>query len=125
MRNIQSFRVSTTLAAQRIVTHLTGTAEAVKVPASTAEKPIGITLDTVKDTTSAIPVAMGGELAYILFDDTVATGANVGSDASGRGVPVTATTVGVWSIGTLVGPAVAATGTIAQVLIDPAFLSTG
>ena len=124
MSHIQpvSFKVASTLPAQRIVTFLTGTANSVKLPAATSEVCAGITVDTVLDTTNAIPVAIGG-IAKLYFNDTVASGAFVAADSSGRGVPHVNVTAGSYVIGTLIGPAVAATGTVAEVLIQPMFKS--
>ncbi len=113
-----SMKVQATLAAYRVVTHVTGTGDTVKYPASIAEMPIGITTDTVLDTTGAIPVQAYG-IAKLSFIDTCASGALVACDSSGQGVPYVNNTAGGFVIGTLVGPTVAATGTIATVLINP------
>lgn len=117
-----SMKVQSTLSAYRIVTALTGTANTVKVPASASELPIGITIDNVLDTTASIPVAFAG-IQKLYFNDTVTSGAYVASDSSGRGVPHANVTAGSFVIGILVGPTVAATGTIADVLINPHFKS--
>lgn len=117
-----SFKVAATLSAYRIVAAITGTANSVKYPAAASEVCIGVTADTVLDTTASIPVNIGG-IAKIYFNDTVASGAFVASDSSGRGVPHVNVTAGSYVIGTLIGPAVAATGTIAEVLIQPMFKS--
>lgn len=117
-----SMKVATTLAAYRVVTCLTGTADTVKYPAAVTESAIGITVDTVLDTTASIPVAVGG-FANLYFNDTVTSGALVAYDSSGRGVPHTNVTAGSYVIGLLAGPTVAATGTIAKVLIQPMFKS--
>jgi hypothetical protein len=47
----------------------------------------------------------------------------VASDSSGRGVPHVDTTAGSYVVGVLIGATVAATGTIADVLIGPHFKS--
>lgn len=117
-----SFKASTTIAAYRIVTALTSTANTVKVPASASEVAIGISCDTVLDTGAAIPVAFAG-IQKLYFNDTVTTGSFVASDSAGRGVPHVNVTAGSYVIGILVGPSVAATGTIADVLIQPMFKS--
>lgn len=117
-----SMKVQSTLSAYRVVTYLTGTANTVKVPASSSELPLGITVDTVLDTTSAIPVAIAG-IQKLYFNDTVTSGAYVAADSSGRGVPHVNVTAGSFVIGVLVGPTVAATGTVANVLINPHFKS--
>lgn len=123
---VNSFLVASTLAARRAVA-MNGTGETVGYPADAQTLPIGITLDTVLDTTSSIPVACAGEIAELLFNDTVAAGALVGVDTNGRGIPftlantTTALTLANAYIGVLVGPAVAATNTIARVLINSGF----
>lgn len=117
-----SFKVQSTLAANRIVTYLTGTANTVKVPASASELPLGITVDTVLDTTGAIPVAIAG-IQKLYFNDTVTSGAYVASNNAGQGVPHVNVTAGSFVVGVLVGPSVATTGTIADVLINPHFKS--
>lgn len=113
-----SMKVNATIAAYRIVTALTGTAHTVKVPASASELPIGITCDTVLDTSVAIPVAISG-IQKLYFNDTVASGAYVASNNAGQGVPHANVTAGSYVVGILIGPAVAATATIADVLINP------
>lgn len=123
---IESFDVATTLAVQRIVSGVTGTGNACQYPTTLTALPLGVTVDTVIDTTSAIPVQLNGK-AWVLFNDTVAAGELVTSDTSGRGVPFTlaqtSTSISAPSayLGILVGPSVAITGTIAQVLINPGF----
>lgn len=122
-----SFDVLTTLAAYRIVTVASTTGETVSYPETNTALPIGITADTVDDTINSIPVYVAG-IAKLFFNDTVAAGALVAADASGRGVPFTvgaqttsSMTIQSCYIGKLIGPAVAATGTIAEVLIQPGF----
>lgn len=123
---VVSFKVATTLAAERVVAALSGTAHAVAYPEDNQTMPYGITLDTVLDTTGAIPVALNG-IAKLFFNDTVGTGQLVGSDSSGRGIPfllhdtTTALTLASAYVGYLVGAAVAATATRADVLINPGF----
>jgi hypothetical protein len=118
-----SFKVRTTLAAYRIVIADTAGSDFAVYPSAATARPIGITMDTVKDTTSAIPVAGPGMMARLLFNDTMSSGSLVAADSSGRGVPHVDTTAGSYVIGHLVGPAIAATGTIAEVLINPFFKS--
>lgn len=122
--NSISFAVSTTLAAQRIVA-ISG-ANTVAFPANNQILPIGVTIDTVKDTTSAIPVQINGR-AKVFFNDTVAAAGLVSSDSSGRGIPftlantTTALTLASAYVGVLIGNAVSVTGTIAEILIQPGF----
>lgn len=125
-RNVQSFKVSATLAAQRIVA-LTGTANTVGYPENNQRLPVGISIDTVKDTSQGIAIAMPGSITKLLFNDTVASGALVSSDSSGRGVPftlantTTALTLASAYVGILVDAAVSTTATVANVLIQPGF----
>ncbi len=117
---VKSFRVGTTLTANRIVTHTTGTADVVKAPAGALELPIGITQDTVLDTTGSIPVKIAGT-SELFFNDTVTSGALVAADTAGRGIPFVDATAGASFVGTLIDATIAQTGTIAKVLINPGF----
>lgn len=117
-----SMKASTTIAAYRIVTCLTSTANTVKVTAAATERCIGVTADTVLDTALAIPVVVAG-IAKVYFNDTCTSGGLVSYDSAGRGVPHVDTTAGSYVIGVLLGPTIAATGTIADVLVQPHFKS--
>jgi hypothetical protein len=117
-----SMRANATIAAYRIVTALTGTAQTVKVPAGASEIPVGITTNTILDTTTSIPVAIAG-IQKLYFNDTVTSGSYVASNNAGQGVPHVNVTAGSFVIGILIGPSVSATGTIADVLINPHFKS--
>lgn len=123
---IHSFRVATTLSAYRVVAPVTGTAHMCQYPSNNASFPLGVTIDTVRDTVGAIPVAGVGERAMLFFNDTVTSGQLVGADTSGRGVPytiaadtTTSLTVTSAYVGPLIGPSVAITGTIAEVMVSP------
>ena len=124
---IHSFGVLTTLSAQRIVVASTSNAFKVQYPDTVTSLPIGITKDTVLDTTSGIEVAGVGEIAKLYFNDTVTSGGLVGSDSSGRGIPfalaATSTSISAPAayLGVLLGPTIGLTGTIAEVLIQPGF----
>lgn len=124
--NVLSFKVAATLDAYRVV-GMNGTAETVGYPANPQTLPIGITLDTVKDATQGIPVAGPGSIAKLYFNDSVASGALVASDTSGRGVPLahpatsTASTLAAAYIGVLVAAKVEVTGTVAGVFVMPGF----
>lgn len=124
---IHSWKVAATLAAQRIVSMATDSAYTVEYPAVANDLPVGITVDTVKDTTQGIPVAGPGEIAKLLFDDTVTAGGLVGSNSSGRGIPIAdvATTTGFTILAAYVGISMAdvdTTGTIENVYIMPGFV---
>lgn len=113
-----TFKVATTLLSQRIVTHLTATADTVKYPAALSEKCIGVTTDTVLDTNQGIPVCIAG-IAKVYFNDSCASGALVTSDSSGRAIPYVDNTAGGYVLGQLIGPKVNSTGTVAEILIQP------
>ena len=123
---VESFGVLTTLSAQRIVCCSTSNAHKVQYPDTITSLLIGVTLDTVLDTTGAIPVQLNGK-AYVYFNDTVTSGNLVTSDSSGRAVPftlaLTSTSISRPSayLGVLCGPTIGGTGTIAQVLIMPGY----
>jgi hypothetical protein len=125
---IHSFKVGSTLSAYRGVSMLSGTAYAVGYPESNQAPYIGITRNTVLETTGAIEVAGPGEVAPLYFNQAVTTGKLVGLDSNGMGIafalPDTTTSLSIAGqyIGVLIGPSVAATGTIADVLIRPAFV---
>lgn len=121
MKSPISMKVASTIPAYRAVTMLTSTANTVKVPASAAEPVIGITTD-ITDFGLTNPVATEG-IRRLEFNDTVTTGKFVALNNAGQGVPHVDVTAGSYVIGLLVGPTVAATGTIADVLIQPMFKS--
>lgn len=126
---VESFGVVATLAAQRIVRVSAANTVAFPSAQPNGQLPVGITTDTVLDTISSIPVQLNGK-AKLFFNDTVAAAGLVTNDASGRGVPfvlsdtTTSLTLTSSYIGPLVDAAVAATGTIAQVLIAPGLVRT-
>lgn len=123
---VESFKVATTLLAQRIVSPVTASANTVQYHQTLSALPIGVTLDTVLDTTSAIPVQLNGR-AFVFFNDSCASGELVTGDTSGRGIRFslaqTSTSISAPAayLGTLLGTGVQATGTIAEVLIQPGF----
>lgn len=112
-----SFKAATTISAYRVVKmHSVG--QTVALADTVTAYPLGITTDTVKDTTQAIPVAVSG-IAKLQFNDSVAVGGLVAVDANGLGIPAVATTAGIYVVGVLVGNKVNATGTLGDVLINP------
>jgi hypothetical protein len=114
----ESFNVLTTLAAYRIVSIDTSAANTVVYPPSTLRPMIGVTADTVRDTTSAIPVIIAGK-AKLLFNDTVSAGGLVSSDTSGRGIGIgTLVTTGTNYIGVALNT-VSNSTTIHDILVQP------
>ena len=123
---IHSFKVLTTLSAYRCVACVTGTAATVQYPAAATQMPIGVTKDTVKDTTGAIPVACVGERTRLYFGDTCASGELVKSLSDGSGArwtiapdTTTSLTLSGAYVGVLLGPTIALTGTLAEILVMP------
>lgn len=120
-----SWKVATTLAAQRIVA--ISAKRTVAYPTGNQILPIGVTTDNVKDTTGSIPVSGPGNIEKVLFNDTVSAAGLVSSDSSGRGIPftlantTTALTLASAYVGVLVGDAVAETGAVQEVYIMPGF----
>lgn len=112
-----SFKVGATLTAHRIVKLSAGMT--VSYADTSTAYPLGITGDDVQETNQAIPIKGPGCIAELYFNDTVAVGGLVMTNATGQGIPAVATTAGVYVIGVLVGNAVAATGTIGKVLVNP------
>lgn len=126
MPPIHTYKASLTIPAFRAVGPLTATAYTVQYPAAATTIPLGVAQDTVKDTGVGIPVAGPGERSFLYFQDSVVCGNIVGADTSGRGVPWTpgadttsSMTLVTSYLGTLLGPKVDLTGTIAEILICP------
>jgi len=117
--NIESYDVAATLASQRIIA-VSG--EGAFYPTSTATPVVGISIDTVIDTNQALPVQSNG-IAKLLFNDSVTARGLVGADSAGRAIPFTPATIAAWCIGQLSGDKVDTTGTVAQVIINPQFIS--
>lgn len=112
-----SFKVLTTLAAYRVVSLDTAAANTVVYPPA-ARAMIGVTQDTVKDTTGAIPVQVAG-IAKVLFNDTVSCGGLVSSDTSGRAIGIgTLVTGGTYYIGVAL-QTVSNSSTVHEILVQP------
>lgn len=126
MQIVESFKVLTTLSSYRCV-GAAAAAMTVQYPADLRALPLGITIDTVLDTVSSIPVQMNG-IGKLYMNDTVTAGAIVASDTSGRGVPhvfaltSTSATLASAYLGILCDATVALTGTISLIAINPGFL---
>lgn len=126
-KQVESFEVATTLSAYRIVSGVAGTANTVAYPTSEQVPVIGVTANDVKDTNTAIPVIIAGR-AKLFFNDTCAAGSLVSADSSGRGAPftlsdtTTSVTLTGQYVGILLGASVAATATIAEILVRPGFV---
>jgi hypothetical protein len=113
-----SFGVLSTLSAYRGVAADTAGSNNVIYPSAATVCPIGVTTDSVKDTTSAIPVAIGG-ICKLEINDSLPTGSFVALDSSGRGVPHVNTTAGSYVIGTHVGKTVTVSGTVSEIVFNP------
>ena len=111
-----SMKVGSTVATQRIL--VGDSANAAKLANTITSSPIGVSGD-IGDL-GRDPVYGPGNIAPVLFNDTVAAWGAVASDSSGRGVSLAGITLtNTYIVGYLAGPAVAATGTIADILVMP------
>lgn len=113
-----SFGVLTTLAAYRVVSLDTSAAQTVVYPPASTRPMIGVTLDTVKETTNFIPVQING-VAKVLFNDTVSAGGLVSADTSGRAIGIgTLVSGGTYYIGVAL-QTVSNSTTIHEIVIQP------
>lgn len=125
---IHSFKVASTLSACRGVALLSVTANTVAYPESSQNPYIGITKNEVTDTNQAIEVACSGERAKLYFNQACDAGKLVGLNSSGQGIAftlpntTTSATLSGQYIGILLGATVAATGTVAEILVQPGFV---
>ena len=128
-KQVESFKVATTLSAFRIVSGLTNSANTVGYPTAPQVPFIGVISNDVKGVNTSIPVVISGR-AKLYFNDTVTANALVGSDTSGRGIPFvlsdtsTSVTLAGQYVGILLGASVAATATLAEILVRPGFVRT-
>lgn len=114
---IHSFAVASTLAANRIV--YLSAANTVAYGLSVTNCPIGVTVNTVLDTTQQIPVQTDG-IVDLYFNDSVSAGGLVASNTLGMGIPFVAlSATASYCIGILLDTKVNVTGTVAKVLIRP------
>ena len=117
LSNVESFKVASTLAANRIV--YVSAADTVAYGTTVTNCPIGITQDTVLDTTMSIPVKTHG-ISRLEFNDSVSAGGLVGSNTLGMGVPFAGgASTTCFAVGILLSTKVNTTGTVADVLIMP------
>jgi len=114
--NTISLRPANTIPANRIVR--LSAANTCDYGVTATNFPIGVSLDTVLDTTCALPIQIDG-IARIYFNDSVAAGALVTTNTLGMAVPFSAAglTGTAYAVGILLGAKVNATGTIAEVLL--------
>jgi hypothetical protein len=78
---------------------------------------VGVTADNANKSNQAVPVVVNG-VAKVLFNDSIAAGALVMTDASGRGIPFVESTAGVYTLGVSL-QTINATGGIGEVLVQP------
>lgn len=117
MSLVHSFKVasSDSVASQRIV--YISAADTVAIASGVTVGNIGVSVDKGEGG-YRVPIQVNG-IAKIYFNDSVAAGARVVSDGSGRAVAYSQITGTSYFLGYLVSTKVEATGTIAQVLIQP------
>ena len=113
-----SMKQGDSIAAYRIVR--VTSADTVAACSAVTDVPFGVTQDNANASTQAVPVAIAG-IARVYFNDSVAAGALVATDASGRAIPYVALSTGSYYVGILIGPKVNATGAIAEILVRPGF----
>lgn len=110
-----SLRAAATLSAYRIVrVNSSGQAAACS---ATSDVIAGISQDETSAALQAVPVANSG-IAKLYCNDTIAAGGLVMTDAQGRGIPAVANTAGVYVVGVCLNT-VSATGTLAEILVNP------
>lgn len=115
MAIIESFKQADSITAYRIV-RVSGI-QTVSACSAATDIIIGVTTDNANKSSQAVPVAVAG-ISKVYCNDTMAAGVMVKTDASGRAIPTTEATSGVYVLGVLLDT-VSATGTLADVLINP------
>lgn len=110
-----SFKVGGALSAYRIVR--VSAANTVAACSATTDLIAGVSADEASASGQSVPVAVGG-IAKVYANDTIAAGAFIMSDAQGRGIPAVVNTAGVYVLGICLNT-VSATGTLAEVLVNP------
>jgi len=114
-----SMRVADSLASYRIVrcngSHQVGLATAA------TDIPFGVSQDEATKSNQAVPVAIGG-IAKVYCNDTFTAGELMASNGAGQAVPHASVTAGSYVIGVCLDT-VSATGTLAQVKINPKHVS--
>ncbi len=118
---IQGIKTKSTLATERIIivdpSNGTATYGAGAVTGA-SYFPLGITIDGA-DTNQPIPFKTAGEIARLVFNDTITAGAQFTSDANGKGVPFASGVTGTsWACGIAL-ETVISTGSVADVFIHP------
>jgi len=111
-----SMKQGDSIAAYRIV-RATSSPNTCALTTATTDVIIGVTLDSANSSNQAVPVGISG-IQKVYMNDTAAAGALVMTDSSGRGLPAVANTAGVYVIGVCLNT-VSATGTLAEVLVNP------
>jgi hypothetical protein len=111
-----SMKQGDSIAAYRIV-RATSTPNTVALCSATTDLILGVTADEALKSNQAVPVAVSG-IAKVYMNDTAAAGVHIMTDAQGRGVPAVVNTAGIYVLGICLNT-VSATGTLAEVLVNP------
>ena len=111
-----SMKQGDSIAAYRIV-RATATPNTAALCTATTDVILGVTTDDANKSNQAVPVGVSG-VQKVYMNDTCAAGSLVMTDASGRGIAATANTAGVYVLGVCLNT-VSATGTLAEVLVNP------
>ena len=120
-KNIHSFKAATTLTARKIV--YVSAANTVAYLNTVTSLPIGITTDTMSDTTVGCPVACVGEIAWVEVGDSFAAGARITGSDAGLAVAysVAATSTAYVGIALEAKSGAGITATFARCLIQPSY----
>lgn len=110
-----SFKQGDSIAAYRIV-RVSGV-QTVAACSATTDIIAGVTADNANASTQGVPVIVAG-IGRVLFNDSIAAGGLVMTDASGRGIPFAESTAGVYTLGVSL-QTINATGGVGEVLINP------
>jgi hypothetical protein len=110
-----SMKSGATISAYRLV-RVSG-ANVVTACSATTDVIAGIITDEASASGVHVPLVHDG-IAKLYCNDTIAAGGLVMTDAQGRGVPAVATTAGVYVVGVCLNT-VSATGTLAEILVNP------
>jgi hypothetical protein len=110
-----SFKQGDSISAYRIV-RVSG-ANTVAACTATTDIIVGVTQDSANSSSQCVPVAVSG-VAKVYCNDTIAAGGLVMTNSAGQAIPFAELTTGVYVLGICLDT-VSATGTIANVLVNP------
>ena len=118
---IQSLKSKASTSAERIiiVDPSNGTATVGAGEATVASYcPIGISIDSCS-TNGSVPFKTAGEIARLVFNDTITAGAFFTSDSNGKGIPFTGAVTNTTYIAGIALETVVSTGSVINVYFQP------